>query len=218
MIEEDTVFTYTYLPKDRHTVTFITGGGTAIPSVTVIDGEPVAVPQDPERKSYFFAGWFADEAHKTPYDFSAGVLSDTFIYAAWEQVTYRSVSDAEHTAGSGGDVVITVKRSHADETCFSHFSGVSLDGRTLEDGKDYTAAPGSTVVTLKAEALRDLQPGDHSVTVMFDDGSADVALTVKQAPMNPDTGDSTVIVFAVAVLAAGALLLSVRARRRKRTE
>ena len=70
----------------------------------------------------------------------------------------------------------------------------------------------------KAGGLRDLQSGDHTVTVMFDDGSAEVALTVKSAQMNPDTGDSSVIVFAVAVLAAGSLLLSVRARRRKRTD
>ncbi len=218
IIVADTVYTYSYVLKDKYTVSFATGGGTVIPDVTVFSGDAVSAPADPERRSFVFVGWFADEALTKPFDFSAGITSDTVVYAAWEEVTYTATGDLSFTEGVPRDLVITVKRSHADETCFSHFSGVSLDGRTLTEGTDYTAVPGSTVVTLKAGTLRDLQSGDHTVTVMFDDGSAEVALTVKSAQMNPDTGDSSVIVFAVAVLAAGSLLLSVRARRRKRTD
>ena len=216
IIGADTVYTYSYVLKDKYTVSFATGGGTVIPDVTVFSGDAVSAPADPERRSFAFAGWFADEAHTKPFDFSAGITTDTVVYAAWEEVTYTATGDLSFTEGVPRDLVITVKRSHADETCFSHFSGVSLDGRTLENGKDYTAAPGSTVVSLKAEALRDLQAGDHTVTVLFDDGSAEVAMTVRSAQINPDTGDSSVFVFAaLAVFAAAAVLLTVRRGRRK---
>ena len=219
VIEEDTVFTYTYSPKDRHTVTFKTGGGTAIPSVTVIDGEPVAVPQDPERKSYFFAGWFADEALTKPFDFSAGITTDTVVYAAWEEVIYTATGDSTFTEGAPRDLVITVKRSHADETCFSHFSEVTIDGRTLTNGTDYTAAPGSTVITLKAGTLKDLTAGEHEVRVIFDDGAAGLTVTVSASTATPDTGDTAPVVICTSLL-AGLLTLAfaVLSKRRRRDE
>ena len=219
VIEEDTVFTYTYSPKDRHTVTFKTGGGTAIPSVTVIDGEPVAVPQDPERKSYFFAGWFADEALTKPFDFSAGITTDTVVYAAWEEVIYTATGDSTFTEGAPRDLVITVKRSHADETCFSHFSEVTIDGRTLTNGTDYTAAPGSTVITLKAGTLKDLTAGEHEVRVIFDDGAAGLTVTVSASTATPDTGDTAPVVICTSLLAGLlSLAFAVLSKRRRRDE
>ena len=79
-------------------------------------------------------------------------------------------------------MTITVKRSPADDTCFSHFTGVEIDGTTLVNGTDYTAVSGSTVVTLKADTLQRLSTGGHTVTMHFDDGRASTGLTVKAAP------------------------------------
>ena len=51
------------------------------------------------------------------------------------------------------DLTLTVKCSEAVDACFEYFTDVKLDGKLLERDKDYTAAPGSTIVTLKAETL-----------------------------------------------------------------
>ena len=48
-------------------------------------------------------------------------------------------SDTEWTQGSSADLTITVKRSFGDDTCFSHFEEVLVDGAALT-ADDYSAA------------------------------------------------------------------------------
>ena len=91
--------------------------------------------------------------------------------------------------GSTGILTYTVKRSERDETCFSHFTGVSIDDTALAKDKDYNAVSGSTVVTLKAETLNKLGEGTHTVKLTFDDGETAVTLNVTANPDSPDTGD-----------------------------
>lgn len=102
------------------------------------------------------------------------------------EITYTVTSGDSSiwTKDSDSNVVITVKRSEADDTCFSHFSGVQIDGVTLAAG-DYEAKSGSTVITLKAATLQKLSVGDHTVTISFDDGKAETKLTVKAASSTP---------------------------------
>ena len=106
-------------------------------------------------------------------------------------MTYIAEGEIRHTSGSAEDAVITVHRSHFDETCFAHFTGVMIDGQPLEEGTDYTAAAGSTVITLKAAMLEKLPVGEHAVTVSFDDGQAETGLIVNSVLHTPDSGDSS---------------------------
>ena len=39
----------------------------------------------PEVEGYTFDGWYADEAHKTKFDFSTPITGDTKVYAKWEK-------------------------------------------------------------------------------------------------------------------------------------
>lgn len=39
----------------------------------------------PEVEGYTFIGWYADEAHKTKFDFSTPITGDTKVYAKWEK-------------------------------------------------------------------------------------------------------------------------------------
>ena len=100
-----------------------------------------------------------------------------------EPIVYTLTTEGEISwaKASKVDLVLTVKRSEADETCFDHFTGVMIDGVLLEKDKDYTAAAGSTVITLKAAALQKLNVGKHTVKVLFDDGEAEAPLKVLSA-------------------------------------
>ncbi|MBR7077793.1 MAG: InlB B-repeat-containing protein, partial [Clostridia bacterium] len=198
------VYTYAYEARTVFDVTFETRGGSVIDPVKVFEGDTVDAPADPVRKSFAFAGWFSDEGLATPFDFTVPVASDTVVYAAWENVVYTSDGSKSVTEGVPGDVVITVKRSHADETCFSHFAGVVIDGRKLEQGSDYTAAAGSTVVTLKTGVFENLAAGDHTVTVLIDDGEAETTLTVSPKVISPPTGEEF---YATALLAFAVLMM-----------
>ena len=138
------------------------------------------------------------------------------------------------TKGSDATLEFTFKRSIADETCFSHFTGVRVDGKLLS-AKAYTAKAGSTVVTLSADYLETLAVGEHTLTAQFDDGngeaSATFAVAEKDAPAPtpepakkdeakpasnklPQTGDPFALVSLVSLtLALVGLAVTLTARR-----
>jgi uncharacterized repeat protein (TIGR02543 family)/pilin isopeptide linkage protein len=72
-----------------HEVVFDSGGGSAVPSQFVEDGEPAQRPADPTREGYSFCGWFADAALTIPYDFSLPVTADVTLYACWQQLPQK---------------------------------------------------------------------------------------------------------------------------------
>ena len=71
-------------------------------------------------------------------------------------------------------------------------TGVKVDGQ-LVDAKNYTAVSGSTIVTLSADYLKTLSAGNHTLTVVFNDGDCSTNFTVQTAgssttPSNPGSG------------------------------
>ncbi len=92
--------------------------------------------------------------------------------------TFSEGADSTWTKASGKDVKLVVNRSVDDDTAFSHFKEIRIDGNKLADS-DYKAEAGSLKATIYAKALDTLVNGSHSVEVLFDDGSASTSLTVK---------------------------------------
>lgn len=185
-----------------HTVTFKDGEAVLL-TQSVESGKKATKPSDPTKDGHTFGGWFADPSLSTAFDFDRAISADTVAYAKFTankdnpptKVTYTVTNGANKTwtKGSNATSTITVKRSEADDTCLSHFSGVEVDGKALEKDTDYTVAAGSTVVTLKASALQKLSVGSHTVTITFDDGEASTGLTVKAASSgtNSNAGGSS---------------------------
>ena len=147
---------------------------------------------------------------------------------AWPDVgstpTYRCESDeVVWTRGDDAGATFTFKRSESDETTFSHFVGVTLDGEVVDDER-YDATSGSAVVTFHTDYLEELELGGHEVKALFDDGEpAAVRLVVREDDASeparrawgasPKTGDAPwgaavalLGVFAVATGVLGARL------------
>ena len=110
-----------------------------------------------------------------------------------------------------------------DDTCFSHFTSVQIDGTTLATG-DYTAVAGSTVITFKPAALEKLSTGTKTVTINFDDGKATTNLTIKAGSSgtgggtSPKTGDESapglwLSIMVLSGLSLGGLVVIGRKRR-----
>ncbi len=72
-------------PTTQLTVTFQTGGGSTVESVTVTWGGRIVKPDSPIREGYIFAGWYADRDFTTSWDFNAIILKDTTLYAKWDK-------------------------------------------------------------------------------------------------------------------------------------
>ena len=213
--EEGTTPTPTY-----YTVTFDANGhGTAPAAQSVEDGKTATKPADPTASGWTFGGWYTEAACTNQFDFATPITGNITLFAKWTkdvpvEITYTVTSGANSTwtKGSSATVTITVKRNVDDDTCFSHFTGVQISGTTLALS-GYEVKAGSTVITLKAATLQQFSAGTHTVTILFDDGTAATNLTIKAAPNggtgtgSPKTGDESNLGLWLAIMVVSGLSL-----------
>ena len=83
-ITGDTKVYAKWTAKD-YEVRFITEHGDAPTSQNVPYNETADDPGELTEEGYTFIGWYADEAHKTKFDFSTPITGDTKVYAKWEK-------------------------------------------------------------------------------------------------------------------------------------
>ena len=133
----------------------------------------------------------------------ATIATHAVISPGSVKYTVTSVKTSPWYKNSGKDLVVTVKRDPDDSACFALFTGVEIDGAALTAGTDYTAAAGSTVVTIKSTALQSLAAGNHTVTILFKDGKAETTLNIKPASASPRTGDDGVGLWAGLLFLSG---------------
>lgn len=74
---------------------------------------------------------------------------------------------------------------------FSKFTGVKVDGEIV-DNSNYTATEGSTIIEFRADYLKTLDAGEHTVSVVFTDGEATTKFEIKENDnnLNNDTNDN----------------------------
>lgn len=104
-----------------------------------------------------------------------------------EPVEYNIIEGANSVVNSDANV-LTIK---ADGE-FSKFTGVKVDGEFV-DSSYYTATEGSTIIEFKADYLKTLDAGEHTVSVVFTDGEATTKIEIKENDNNSNnnTTDST---------------------------
>ena len=177
-----------------------------------VSGNPLAITLHPDFMDTLSAGEHTIEIVTTNgRAFARFAIASEFTY------TMISGENGSWTKGSGVPYTITVKRDFNDSECFSHFTGVEIDGVVLASS-DYAAKAGSTIVTFKAATLQKLSVGDHTVAILFDDGSVSTRLTIKAAPSSPATGDNSNMELWIALMclsAAGLASLIVYGSKRK---
>lgn len=65
-------------------VRFESNGGSAVAEQTVPYGERAALPENPQREGWYFAGWYADMDFKTVWDFENDTVQGNMtLYARW---------------------------------------------------------------------------------------------------------------------------------------
>lgn len=63
----------------------------------------------------------------------------------------------------------------------SAFHGLSVDGKALTQGQEYTAVSGSTIITFAADYLNTLSAGKHTVVLNYDSGDVEAELLISKA-------------------------------------
>lgn len=193
----EAVYTATYtskpITKDSinykyFTVAFVTNGGSEIVSQLVAEGSVAFKPEEPLRERYTFGGWYIDEALTKPFSFATAITSDITLYAKWIkgspdiEATYAVVGlgSTSFELGSGEDITVAVERSKDNDSIATHFKGVLIDGVEV-DYYNYELAEDNSSVIIRADALEGLDAGTHTVTIVYDDGTAEVELVVADA-------------------------------------
>ena len=193
----ETVYTATYtskpITKDSinykyFTVAFVTNGGSEIVSQLVAEGGVAFKPEEPLRERYTFGGWYIDEALTKPFSFATAITSDITLYAKWIkgspdiEATYAVVGlgSTAFELGSGEDITVAVERSKDNDSIATHFKGVLIDGVEVAY-YNYELAEDNSSVIIRADALEGLDAGTHTVTIVYDDGTAEVELVVADA-------------------------------------
>lgn len=131
--EDNTKFDFTQPIKSNTTVyakwtandyevSFITEHGDPPTSQNVPYNKTATNPGELTAEGYTFIGWYADEAHKTKFDFSTPITGDTKVYAKWEK--------------------------NAPNTYALNVSGAFV----YVDGVDVTASAGDTSLPLEKDA------------------------------------------------------------------
>lgn len=131
------------------------------------------------------------------------------------------ISATKWTKGSGKTLTVTANGYYAGldtytKGAYGKFTKVTVDGVTLEMGKHYTAAGGSTVITLKASYLQTLSTGKHTIQVHYVDGSTnETTFQVVSSSGNPATGDGILPAFGTMLVSAAMLAVLLPGRKRK---
>ena len=130
-------------------------------------------------------------------------------------VTYKSDVDEKltWTKGSGKDLTFTIKTAEGEDDSFYHFDSLKIDDKTLARGTDYNVTKGSTIITIKAATMEALELGEHTISVVFDNGIYETTLSIQAA--SPATGDGESIALTTCVLIAATAALSITAFARK---
>lgn len=146
------------------------------------------------------------------------IINATAVYKVTDDFTIKdtiqirvSCKAADVTYKIGADGTVTLRCTGV----LSSFKGITVDGKALIQGKDYTAVSGSTIITFNADYLKSLSVGKHTVVMKYDSGDVEAGLTVidkdpdaanpdATAPdaSNPDAGDNNRLVLWLAFMVA----------------
>ncbi|MBQ8025710.1 MAG: hypothetical protein IJ259_04750, partial [Oscillospiraceae bacterium] len=109
---------------------------------------------------------------------------------ATEDVEYVfTTAETGFQVKQGEELVVTIKRTENDEQTYERFTGVQIDGQTV-DPANYTTQKGSVIITVNADYVKTLTPGQHTIRALFNDGDAEHGLTVAADPGTPGTPEN----------------------------
>jgi hypothetical protein len=109
---------------------------------------------------------------------------------ATEDVEYIfTTAETGFQVKQGEELVVTIKRTENDEQTYERFTGIQIDGQTV-DPANYTTQKGSVIITVNADYVKTLTPGQHTIRALFNDGDVEHGLTVAADPGTPSTPEN----------------------------
>lgn len=140
----------------HYTVTFNTNGGTDVDAQDVAYKGLATLPEEPTKVGHVFAGWYADEALATEFDFTIPITADTTVYAKWNKakVTVTFNMDKEWMGLTSSTTPVEIYYGYvvpADAVPDTAVPGYTFDGWYLNGAAfDVATTPVTENITLDA--------------------------------------------------------------------
>ena len=179
--------TYKDIPVAKYTLTITNGSGSG----DYAENTAVTITADASAAGKVFDKWVlksgsADIADEN----SAATTVTTKATAATIEATYRDLYKIINGANGVWVKGSTDTLSFKADGDLAKFTSVKIDGTELATDK-YTAAAGSTVITLKNDYLSTLAVGAHTIAIIYDDGDCSTNFTVHQHTYGAWSSDDT---------------------------
>jgi hypothetical protein len=132
------------------------------------------------------------------------------------EAAYKIIKGDGSKIVHGSDNTITITVNGA----YNKFRSIKIDGELVAT-VNYTAKAGSTIITLKAEYLKTLKKGEHTITVIYTDGETEGTFFLNEkseGTTTPPTGDNSQLgvwigMITVSTLAMAAVLMLQRKKK-----
>ncbi|SCX66197.1 Listeria/Bacterioides repeat-containing protein [Lysinibacillus fusiformis] len=158
-------------PQVKHTVSFETDGGSAVPSQTVVNGSMSTMPEiEPTKAGYTFGGWYKDVGYTQTYDFTSVITEATTIYAKWNAQMHTVSFEVD-----GGSAISHQSVAHGGKATMPHVeptkAGYTFGGWYTDAGHtqvyDFTS-----VITEATTIYAKWNAQTYTVSFEVDGGSA----------------------------------------------
>lgn len=135
---------------NRHTVDFVTDGGSAINPITLDYGSTIGTAPMTIKDGFTFDGWFTDSSLTTPASFLYTITGDATLYAKWTVAPVRYTVTYNANGATGGTAPTDANEylSGAEATVLDNTGTLVKIGyrfvgwNTEPDGSGTTYAPG----------------------------------------------------------------------------
>jgi uncharacterized repeat protein (TIGR02543 family) len=141
--------------EQKFTVTFDSGGGSAVAAITdVARNAAIAAPVAPKKRGHTFAGWYKDSGFTDEWNFSTDtVTADITLYAKWSLIRFTVTVHYQN-----GETVVIIKNfdetmSEADIAALSAgggFGGLYSDAEFVNAYDPASAITGDIDLYVKA--------------------------------------------------------------------
>jgi hypothetical protein len=116
-----------------------------------------------------------------------GIISDKLYFISDEVTVYKVTGGAGSEWKAEGETGLTFTADGKLEK----FTDLKIDGKLI-DKKNYDTKSGSTIVTLKADYLKTLEYGNHTITFVYTDGEISADFKITQATVTNSSSAKTV--------------------------
>lgn len=166
-------------------VTFDSKGGSFVAAQTVHSGHLATEPVRPEKAGYNFVGWYTQDGKA--FDFTTPITESITLNAKWaggpeNPPVIESGDGQTFEHGSDGLLTFTFDQDRV------YFDSVKVDDFNI-DAKCYAINNSSTSISLTAQYLNTLYPGEHIMTVVTDGGSTSAKFNIHDSSYNPGGGE-----------------------------